>query len=74
MVITISQLNTMKNIIKTLTVDLYFNISEGDITKINKIIINGNKSILVDDIRDIIKSKTKSIVKFLPIIVRSPKY
>ncbi len=46
----------------TNTVDLYFNIFEGDITKINKIIINGNKSILVDDIRDIIKSKTKSIV------------
>ena len=46
----------------TNTVDLYFNISEGDITKINKIVINGNKSILVDDIRDIIKSKTKSII------------
>ena len=46
----------------TNTVDLYFNISEGEITKINKIIINGNKSILADDIRDILKSKTKSIV------------
>ena len=31
------------------------------ITKINKIIINGNKSLFVDDIREIIKSKTKSI-------------
>ena len=43
------------------TVDLYFNISEGTITKINKIIINGNKSLFTDDIKAILKSKTKSI-------------
>ena len=47
---------------KTNTVDLFFNISEGEITKINKIIVNGNKSILADDIREIITSKTKSII------------
>ncbi len=43
------------------TVDLIFNINEGEITKINKIIISGNDSILAENIRDIIKSKTKSI-------------
>ena len=43
------------------TADIYFNIFEGTITKINKIIINGNESLFVDDIREIIKSKTKSI-------------
>ena len=64
----------------TNTVDLYFNISEGEITKINKIIINGNKSILADDIRDILKSKTKSIVNifannnFKPINIEGDKY
>ena len=42
-------------------VDLYFEIDEGKITKINKIIIDGNNSILADDIREIIKSKTKTI-------------
>ena len=46
----------------TNTADLYFNINEGKITKINKIIVNGNNSILTDDIKGIIKSKTKSIV------------
>ena len=44
------------------TADLYFNINEGEITKINKIIINGNYSILTDDIKGIIQSKTRSIV------------
>ena len=46
----------------TNTADLYFNINEGEITKINKIIVNGNNSILTDDIKGIIKSKTRSIV------------
>ncbi len=46
----------------TNTADLYFNINEGEITKINKIIINGNNSILTDDIKGIIQSKTRSIV------------
>ena len=32
---------------ETNTVDLYFDINEGKITKINKIIINGNNSILM---------------------------
>ena len=44
------------------TADLYFNINEGEITKINKIIINGNNFILTDDIKEIIQSKTRSIV------------
>ena len=46
---------------KTNTVDLNFNIDEGKITKINKIIISGNKSIIDEEIRAIIKSKIKSI-------------
>ena len=64
----------------TNTVDLFFNISEGEITKINKIIINGNKSILADDIREIITSKTKSIINifannnFKPINIERDKY
>ncbi len=65
---------------KTNTVDLFFNISEGEITKINKIIVNGNKSILADDIREIITSKTKSIINifannnFKPINIERDKY
>ncbi len=61
------------------TVDLYFNIFEGTITKINKIIINGNKSFFVDDIRGTIKSNTKSIKNlfannnFKPVIVERDK-
>ena len=43
------------------TVDLYFNINEGELTKINKIIITGNESFSGEDIREIILSKTKSI-------------
>ena len=43
------------------TVDLYLDINEGEITKINRIFINGNKSISSQDIREIINSKTKSI-------------
>ena len=45
----------------TNTVDLNFDINEGKITKINKIIINSNNFILDEDIRAIIKSKTKTI-------------
>ncbi len=43
------------------TADIFFNINEGKITKINKIIVNGNNSISAQDIREIIKSRTKSI-------------
>ncbi len=51
-----------KNIYEdTNTVDLYFKIQEGDITKINKIEIIGNNSILAHEIKGIINSKTKSI-------------
>ena len=65
---------------KTNTVDLYFDINEGKITKINKIIINGNNSILDEDIREIIKSKTKSIRNifannnYKPNVVERDKY
>ena len=45
---------------KNNTVDLYFDINEGDITKINKIFINGNQLISKQDISEIISSKTKS--------------
>ncbi|MDA9742504.1 outer membrane protein assembly factor BamA [Pelagibacteraceae bacterium] len=46
---------------QTNTVDIFFNIDEGEITKINQIIINGNDSILAQEILQIIKSKTKTI-------------
>ena len=45
----------------TNTVDLYFVIREGKITKIKNIFINGTNYILAEDIREIIKSKTKTI-------------
>ena len=45
----------------TNSVDLYFDIDEGKITKINKIVITGNHNIDSQDIREIIISKTKSI-------------
>ncbi len=45
---------------ETNTVDLYFDIKEGKITKINKIIIAGNTLVTSQDIRQIIKSKTRS--------------
>ena len=48
---------------ETNTVDLNFEINEGKITKINKIIINSNNLILDEDIKAIIKSKTKTIKK-----------
>ena len=65
---------------ETNTADLYFNMNEGEITKINKIIINGNNSILTDDIKGIIKSKTRSIVNifannnFKPINIERDKF
>ena len=45
----------------TNTVAIYFEIEEGKITKIKNIFINGNNYILAQDIREIIKSKTKTI-------------
>ena len=47
---------------ETNTVDLNFEIDEGEITKINKIIINSNNYILDEDIKAIIKSKTKTLI------------
>ena len=44
------------------TVDIYFDFNEGTITKINQIIIDGNQSVSNEDIREIIVSKTKSII------------
>ena len=49
---------------ETNTVDLNFDISEGKITKINKIIIESNNFISDDDIRAVIKSKTKILKHF----------
>ena len=43
------------------TVDLYFNINEGELTKINKIIFNSNNPVLDQEVRQVIKSKTKTI-------------
>ena len=50
---------------ETNTVDLYFNINEGKITKINKIIIDGNTLVTSEDIREIIQSKTRSFRNLL---------
>ena len=65
---------------QTNTVDLNFEINEGKITKINKIIINSNNLILDEDIRAIIKSKTKTITSifannnYKPNVVERDKY
>ncbi len=65
---------------QTNTVDLDFDINEGKITKINKIIINSNSSTLDEDIRSIIKSKTKTISNifannnYKPNVVERDKY
>ena len=65
---------------ETNTVDLNFDINEGKITKINKIIINSNNLILDEDIKAIIKSKTKSITNifannnYKPNVVERDKY
>ncbi len=62
------------------TIDFYFDIQEGKITKVNKIIINGNNSISGQDILANIKTKTRSIRNifannnFKPFIVESDKY
>ena len=64
----------------TNTVDLTFEINEGKITKINKIIINSNNAILDENIRTIIKSKTKKITNifannnYKPNVVERDKY
>ena len=65
---------------ETNTVDLNFDINEGKITKINKIIIESNNFILDDDIRAIIKSETKTILNifannnYKPNVVERDKY
>ena len=65
---------------QTNTVDLSFTISEGKITKINNIIINNNKYISNEEIRSIIKSKTKTIRNifannnFKPNVIDNDKY
>tara|TARA_B100000963_G_scaffold239065_1_gene209133 strand:- start:1407 stop:3680 length:2274 start_codon:yes stop_codon:yes gene_type:complete len=65
---------------ETNTVDLNFDINEGKITKINKIIINSNNFILDQDIRATIKSKTKSFTNifannnYKPNVVERDKY
>ncbi len=46
---------------KTNTVDLYFEINEGKITKINQIFFSGNQNIDNQDLKEIIVSKTRSI-------------
>ncbi len=62
------------------TVDLYFDIDEGQITKINKIIINSKNQTLDQEVRQIINSKTKTIRNifannnFKPDIVERDKY
>ncbi len=45
---------------KTNTSDLYFKIDEGKITKINKIFFNSNNPTFDQEVRQIIKSKTKT--------------
>ena len=62
------------------TVDLNFDIIEGKITKINQILISGNETITSDEIKEILKSRTKSFINifannnFKPNIVESDKY
>ena len=61
-------------------VDLSFVINEGKITKINKIIINNNNYISKDEIRSVIKSKTRNIRNifannnFKPNVIENDKY
>ena len=65
---------------ETNTIDLTFDISEGKITKINSIIIQGNNSILAEEIKEIILTKTKSIRNifannnYKPAVVNRDKY
>ena len=63
------KLNIQKEFEDTNTVNLYFDINEGEITKINSIILNGNKNILDSEIKEIIKSKTKSLRNIFAIII-----
>ena len=62
------------------TVDLTFEINEGKITKINKIFINNNNFISKDEIKSVIKSKTRNIRNifannnFKPNIIENDKY
>ena len=62
------------------TIDIYFNIIEGDITKISNIFINGNKSFLAQEIKQKINSKTRSIRNifannnFKPYVVEQYKF
>ena len=62
------------------TIDIYFNIIEGDITKISNIFINGNKSFLAQEIKQKINSKTRSIRNifannnFKPYVVEQDKF
>ncbi len=46
----------------TNTADLYFNFDEGNITKISNIYFNGNSNIDSEDLKSIIKSKTKTLI------------
>ena len=65
---------------ETNTIDLSFDISEGKLTKINSIIIQGNNSILAEEIKEIILTKTKSIRNifannnYKPAVVNRDKY
>ncbi len=62
------------------TVDITFNINEGEITKINQIIITGNDAVSAQELRDIIVSKTKSLTNifannnFKPLTVERDKF
>ena len=44
----------------TNTIDLFFDINEGKITKINKIFFSGNENILPEELKQIINSKIKT--------------
>ena len=65
---------------ETNTVDLYFNINEGSITKINNIFIDGAALVSSDEIKEIIVSKTKSFRNifannnYKPIVVERDKF
>ncbi len=65
---------------QTNTVDLYFDINEDKITKINKIFIESKNIILDEEIRGIIKSKTKTFTNifannnYKPNVVERDKY
>ena len=59
-------INYSKKIFKdTNTADIYFEINEGDITKIKNIFFEGNKSVDSEILKSLIKSKTKSLINIL---------